>query len=291
AKREASAGGLRVSTLTQEKPWKNMTTACFEAVEAPRNPRGWGRGQGGTGGSEPSCWGGVVQGYCNWLLDRNSARRAVLAGFGVLVATAVSIISVEGSPGYDINVFFRRSSYLRDFVTTARRHGMLLGESSLPVAAYVRGVDLSEAATQQAILDLEIALVSSSQSTITSTTSIDQDATVSGNATSSWLRGFINWLPSSSYASSSEEYTSANEQGLWVGSADLFHEAVNDFLAEPEYQRFGDDFSFHEGRPVACRIWARHLNFKGPNAVATMKAAGDAVAAIGIEPVPFVFAT
>ncbi|CAM9110731.1 unnamed protein product, partial [Ectocarpus sp. 13 AM-2016] len=80
-------------------------------------------------------------------------------------------------------------------------------------------------------------------------------------------------------------------QGLWVGSEDLFHEAVNDFLAEPENQRFEDDFSFHEGKPVACRIWARHLNFKGPNAVATMKAAGDAVAAIGIEPVPFVFAT
>ncbi|CAM9136241.1 unnamed protein product, partial [Ectocarpus sp. 12 AP-2014] len=95
AKSEASAGGLRVSALTQEKPLKNMTTACFEAVEASRNPRGWGRGQGGTGGSEPSCWGGVVQGYCNWLLDRNSARRAVLAGFGVLVAIAVSITSVE----------------------------------------------------------------------------------------------------------------------------------------------------------------------------------------------------
>lgn len=90
----------------------------------------------------------------------------------------------------------------------------------------------------QAILDLEIALVSSSQSTIASTTSIDQDAIVSGNATSSWLRGFINWLPSSSYASSSEEYKSGNEQGLWVGSADLFHDAVNDFLAEPEYQRY-----------------------------------------------------
>lgn len=57
---------------------------------------------------------------------------------------------IQGSPGYDINAFFRRSSYLRDFVTTARRHGMLLGESSVPVAAYIRGVDLSEAATQQA---------------------------------------------------------------------------------------------------------------------------------------------
>ncbi|CAM9110811.1 unnamed protein product, partial [Ectocarpus sp. 13 AM-2016] len=111
---------------------------------------------------------------------------------------AVSVASVKGSPGYDINVFFRRSSYLRDFVTTARRHGMLLGESSLPVAAYIRGVDLSEAATQQAILDLEIALVSSSQSTVASAASTDQGAIASGNATSSWLRGFINWLPSSS---------------------------------------------------------------------------------------------
>lgn len=90
----------------------------------------------------------------------------------------------------------------------------------------------------QAILDLEIALVSSSQSTIASTTSVDRDAVVSGNVTSSWLRGFINWLPSSSYASSSEGNMIENEQGLWVGSAELFDEALNDFLAEPGYQRY-----------------------------------------------------
>lgn len=31
--------------------------------------------------------------------------------------------------------------------------------------------------------------------------------------------------------------------------------------------RFEDDLSFDGREPTACRIWARHLDFKGENAV------------------------
>lgn len=87
----------------------------------------------------------------------------------------------------------------------------------------------------QAILDLETALVSSSPSTISSTSSVDRDAITPGNATSSWLRGFLEWLPSSSYTS--EVTGSGDEEGLWVGTAELFNEAVNAYISEPAYQR------------------------------------------------------
>lgn len=55
----------------------------------------------------------------------------------------------QGSPGYNVNDFYPRSSYLRDFVTTARRQGMLFGENVVPVAAYIQGVDLFEPVIQQ----------------------------------------------------------------------------------------------------------------------------------------------
>lgn len=230
----------------------------------------------------------------------------------------------QGSPGYNANDFYPHSSYLRDFVATGRRQGILFGESSVPVAAYVRGVDLFNPVTQQvrqliaikntkyissgagsvavictssrvirfrehalsmnvpfitiqshnptpscstnrfhpalavhkipeAILDLEAALVSSSPSTIAITSSLDRDAIIPGkflnsntgsqnsdvivpvNATSSWLRGFLEWLPSSSYTS--EVAGGGDEKGLWVGAADLFNEAVNEFISESRYQR------------------------------------------------------
>lgn len=56
----------------------------------------------------------------------------------------------QGSPGYNVNDFYPRSSYLRDFVTTARQQSILFGESSLPVAVYIRSVDLFEPVIQQA---------------------------------------------------------------------------------------------------------------------------------------------
>lgn len=77
--------------------------------------------------------------------------------------------------------------------------------------------------------------MSSSPFTIGITSNVDRDAIVHGNATSSWLRGFIGWLPSSSYASVASG--SGHEVDLWVGTAELFHNAVEDFLADPEYQR------------------------------------------------------
>lgn len=49
----------------------------------------------------------------------------------------------QGSPGYNINMYCPRSSYFRDYITTARGLGVLPGESSLSVGAYVRDVDLS----------------------------------------------------------------------------------------------------------------------------------------------------
>lgn len=56
----------------------------------------------------------------------------------------------QGSPGYDVNDFYPRSSYLYDFVATTRRQGILLGESSLPVAVYIQSAYLFKPATQQA---------------------------------------------------------------------------------------------------------------------------------------------
>lgn len=88
----------------------------------------------------------------------------------------------------------------------------------------------------QAILDLEMALMSSSPFTIGSTSSVERDAiVVHENATSSWLRGFIDWLPSSPYASVASG--SGHGLDLWDGTAELFNNAVDDFLTDPGYQR------------------------------------------------------
>lgn len=55
----------------------------------------------------------------------------------------------QASPGYNAINFYSSSSYVGDYVSTARGMGVLFGESSLPVAAYVTGVDLSLAANQR----------------------------------------------------------------------------------------------------------------------------------------------
>lgn len=56
---------------------------------------------------------------------------------------------IQTSPGYDVNAFYEGSSYLRDYVSAARELGVLFGESSLPSAVYVSGVNFSVSATQQ----------------------------------------------------------------------------------------------------------------------------------------------
>lgn len=87
----------------------------------------------------------------------------------------------------------------------------------------------------QAILDLEEALVSSSPATIGSTSTVERGIIDFGNATSSWLRGFVDWLPSSPYASVGSG--SGDEVDLWAGTAEQFNTAMDDFLADPQYQR------------------------------------------------------
>lgn len=87
----------------------------------------------------------------------------------------------------------------------------------------------------QAILDLETALVSSSPFTIDSTSSVDGDRILGGNVSSCWLRGFIDWLPSSSYSSAVAE--SGRLAGLWNGTAELFTAAVDAFITGPGYKR------------------------------------------------------
>ena len=84
--------------------------------------------------------------------------------------------------------------------------------------------------TSQAVLDLETALVSSSPFTVDSTSSLHRGDIIRGNGPSSWLRGFIGWLPSSPYASAVAE--SGSQAGLWNGTAELFASAVNVFVAE-----------------------------------------------------------
>lgn len=87
----------------------------------------------------------------------------------------------------------------------------------------------------QAILDIEKALVSSSPFTIGSTSTVERGVIDHGNATSSWLHGFIDWLPSSPYASVVSG--SEDEVGLWAGTAEHFKSAMDDFLTDPQYQR------------------------------------------------------
>lgn len=77
--------------------------------------------------------------------------------------------------------------------------------------------------------------MASSPLTIGSTSTVERDVIVRGNATSSWLRGFIDWLPSSPYASVVSK--SGHGVHLWVGTAELFNNAVDDFLADQDYQR------------------------------------------------------
>lgn len=118
----------------------------------------------------------------------------------------------------------------------------------------------------QAILDLETATISSSLHTvgITATTTASsgdvvtatEDGTMlsstisstTSTAPSSWLRGFLKWVPSSVYSSyifQSDDgddndhgylYTRSGDRGalsLWNSTEDSFHTALAEFLAEP----------------------------------------------------------
>lgn len=55
----------------------------------------------------------------------------------------------QASPGYNASEFYPHSSYLHDFVTTARQQGLLYGESFLPTAVYMPGVDMFDTTIQQ----------------------------------------------------------------------------------------------------------------------------------------------
>lgn len=63
---------------------------------------------------------------------------------------------------------------------------------------------------------------------------------------SSWLRGFLAWIPSSSYASNVSKFGnnfddssagSVTSEALWTGTVELFNTALAEFLSEPGNQR------------------------------------------------------
>ncbi len=78
--------------------------------------------------------------------------------------------------------------------------------------------------------------MSSSSFTIDSTSSVEGDRIIGGPGASSWLHGFIGWLPSSSYSSSVAE--SGRLAGLWNGTAELFTAAVDAFTTGQGYERY-----------------------------------------------------
>lgn len=99
----------------------------------------------------------------------------------------------------------------------------------------------------QAILNLETALITSAPPyTVSSTASVTRKGgaplRITANAAaSSWLRGFVAWIPSSEFSSeragNGRAHEVINEAGLWVGTAELFGTALRMFLAEPGNQR------------------------------------------------------
>ena len=207
------------------------------------------------------------------LLQLPAVRIAIVLVFlGLLGACTWG--ATEVTQGFDVADLTPDDSYVRSYISAARELDLFIFEDNSPVEIVFKDISYHEQQTQEEMLDVQDGFTAAR-------------FRHNSGPFSSWIEDFTAWVQSSD----SPYQGDVNSDG-YLTKKSLFYEAVADFIALPQYERYERDIEFKkDGTIQASRITAYHVDLFTPEEqIDAMEDARDYVSGANLSPKPIVYA-